>query len=1295
MFVAISLDNLWIIGAICCLNLVLGFYAGLGRKVMWLVPGIWILFWLAVPHRPHTSQVDLDMAMAAVEEATKQERLFSHEDIDFFTSEAQGNSIKFASPSLETAFDKLSLEPYIAVTFMSLSFEPLIWKGRPYSWRPEYDQSNPEWLTINGSAVFRRVLPIPNETVTQAYLVVEATLISEQSGRLKDTYLGSLKPEISEGQVLIDPTLLADAQNPFSMKIVALDQVMTRHQMAGFFLALALIMGLFKATARTSNKRALLMVVALFVTLALSPGYGLSQLSIFNTSIIGSPIFANLLASPFHYAQSIALTFLLLRLLVMTIKQHRWAVVLFVTLLMFALLSLDPFLVSIMTTSPVHPLELFDSPGAGLTLATFYFMHALIVWLLRTASSGLVLLERMVLSAFLLTIAMLAFPGQLFTATAFALLWLVVGIQRMRAIRQLSLAALSCALFYPGVFLSEQTSELHRIQTEMMDDVTLLSERNHARMSLFRRSVQKIEDDYPTFVDCAEWLAGESGFTASGVAYGIRLVGVDGQILSENEYRVNLDRIPALLGPENRIEFYQESSRSPLWMFYRTHILLNEREVDIIAVLGNDYHTLSFGRDHKDLTSQHGHRYFAFDLQAYDRAGFPLSRYSVSPLTPEDFNALESRPYVWTRQGRHTSLLFSDEHYLYRIVHTKTPLKMVITRWLLISLAIWTVLQLLRMSASRRHPLIKTWQRSFAFKFAVTVFMGSIIPTASLGWLLFSSIQKNQAREQRDAVQARMGELVGFLETLVAMEEQYANRDQRQPRTIMELATRLDEENVSFYPMGSLSATNRPELFQRGGLDARLPYSMARDLMQRKSGIEFRSSQIESQHVDEVLTLLPFPTRKPLLVGLADYPNSRKQSLRWQEQVELTLATIFVLLYIMAYVAVVVARRSLRPVKAITRGATRLSRGLSQKPIAIDRHDELSRMVDAFNRMQEKINWSQREVARQLGLFNVTIQSMNSGLLGCDAQKKILLSNARSAEILGFDQHAIPESLSSLVEQCEGAAALIDLADNGQDEERHIDLGKREILVTVRTREASFKGDVTTIFVIDDITHVLAANRLHAWSEMARRVAHEIKNPLTPIQLEVDHIMHLHQIDHAEFAKELGASADIIRQQVSHLRQIAVEFSDYARPFILEKQPMTVAALIDEIIGSYQRTLPELHFELELNRDITLSMDRRLMRRALHNLIENAVQAMDQQGTITITVAKVEQEIVIAIKDDGPGIALQDQTKVFDAYFSTKDRGTGLGLAIAKRTIEEHGGLIAMDSECKQGARVIIKLPCD
>jgi nitrogen fixation/metabolism regulation signal transduction histidine kinase len=222
------------------------------------------------------------------------------------------------------------------------------------------------------------------------------------------------------------------------------------------------------------------------------------------------------------------------------------------------------------------------------------------------------------------------------------------------------------------------------------------------------------------------------------------------------------------------------------------------------------------------------------------------------------------------------------------------------------------------------------------------------------------------------------------------------------------------------------------------------------------------------------------------------------------------------------------------------------------------------------------------------------------------------------------------------------------------------------------------------------------SNRIKAWAQMARQVAHEIKNPLTPIQLAAEHLQRVHQDQRQPLGAVFDQCVATILRQVKLLRQIASEFSNFAAEPVPRPERVDVAALLDSIVDPYRLGVVERRIEVATRYDPDLPavrVDRTLVARALTNLVENAVQAMPDGGRLRVAARRTDDHIRIDVADTGVGMDADAATRAFEPYFSTKTGGSGLGLPNAKRYVELSGGALSLETRPGAGTTITVTLP--
>jgi len=324
-------------------------------------------------------------------------------------------------------------------------------------------------------------------------------------------------------------------------------------------------------------------------------------------------------------------------------------------------------------------------------------------------------------------------------------------------------------------------------------------------------------------------------------------------------------------------------------------------------------------------------------------------------------------------------------------------------------------------------------------------------------------------------------------------------------------------------------------------------------------------------------------------------------------------------------------------------------------------------------------------------------------VLSFDARFRLRATNLSAEDILGAD---LTPLIGTSIENWQtdapklvsiGAVARARFADQGETTwEQQIEVetqtGKQVLMLRgSQLLEGDEKGYV---IVFDDVTNLLQAQRFAAWGEVARRLAHEIKNPLTPIQLSAERMQRRlsHKLDEAD-ADVLNRSAQTIVNQVSALKGMVNAFSDYARSPETNLAAVDLNALVIDVLQLYEASAPRLQVELAADLP-AISGDSAQLRQVLHNLLQNAEQAVanSSQPKILVRTSATKNGAMLSVRDNGPGFPKQLMKRVFEPYVTSKLRGTGLGLAIVKKIVEEHNGKVRISNPETGGALVEVSL---
>lgn len=434
----------------------------------------------------------------------------------------------------------------------------------------------------------------------------------------------------------------------------------------------------------------------------------------------------------------------------------------------------------------------------------------------------------------------------------------------------------------------------------------------------------------------------------------------------------------------------------------------------------------------------------------------------------------------------------------------------------------------------------------------------------------------------------------------------------------------------------------------------------------------------------------------------------------------LTLALVLLFSLLAAvWAAFFTAQRLVRPVTDIAEGTRAVASGDYDMQLPLPRsHDELSFVVASFNAMTRRIaqardtaDRSQRQVEAQRSYLETVLGQLSTGVMTIDPEGCLRTANAAAGEILRLDAGSyLGKPLRALAEDHPHLEQLVEILLRVHSEQREgwseqltLYGGEgRQILLCRSTPLQRPDGDSAgEVLVFDDITALIRAQRNAAWGEVARRLAHEIKNPLTPIQLSAERLRHKYlRRMNAEDAEVLERATHTIVQQVEAMKEMVNAFSDYARPPQMNLQPIEVDSFLSEVLELYRTTRGGWQLVSSLaSEQAQIKGDPLRLRQVIHNLVKNAQEAVAgrEDGRVeVITRQKSEAEcrfLEIQVVDNGSGFDGDSPNHLFEPYVTTKAKGTGLGLAIVKKIVEEHGGMIWAENRPEGGARIMLRLP--
>ena len=457
----------------------------------------------------------------------------------------------------------------------------------------------------------------------------------------------------------------------------------------------------------------------------------------------------------------------------------------------------------------------------------------------------------------------------------------------------------------------------------------------------------------------------------------------------------------------------------------------------------------------------------------------------------------------------------------------------------------------------------------------------------------------------------------------------------------------------------------------------------------------------------------------------AAYEQQRQQLRTYKNQMLATLLLFTILLMFAAtWSAFFLSKQVTVPIQALAQATQEIIEGNYETRVNVQAKDELETLVHSFNRMTEQLGDSRRqidiftqnlqqavqELERRRTLMETILENIPTGVISVDETETIRRVNPAAVRMFGEDSREASTFVQLLGEEAAHAV--------------HV-LMRRSLRLGTATQELEFSGAgrllraaVTVsslgprrsnrgyVVVVDDLTDLLRAQKAAAWQEVAQRIAHEIKNPLTPIQLSSQRLsryLERHRenpvkSEPPELVRLVGECSSLIEREVRVLESLVGEFSQFARFPTAKLSPTSPNGIVNEALSVFDGRLEGIRLRKDLAPDLpAIRADGELLRRVLVNLIDNAAEAMEGSSVkemLLCTRFNGDREIVeIIVADSGHGISPEDKDRLFLPHFSTKDRGTGLGLAIASRIMAEHHGSIRVEDNLPTGARFILQLP--
>jgi len=593
---------------------------------------------------------------------------------------------------------------------------------------------------------------------------------------------------------------------------------------------------------------------------------------------------------------------------------------------------------------------------------------------------------------------------------------------------------------------------------------------------------------------------------------------------------------------------------------------------------------------------------------------------------------------------------------------------------LLILSILWFVGRMLRRpwswSRVRWRPL-----GSFRARVTLALFSFFLVSNAVLGTLVFRTLT-GAARRTATALSSRVvGDAAAFYSDMGG--------------SMARLSERVGAELLE-YRDGELRGGSVDELIELGLYEGWLPYDVARELDDPSETLVTRLSELGDETYLDAFARLPdgdiVATLVPLTAGTT--------ALRGEELAELVTFIGLVGIGLSWGMALLVGRTLTRPMRTLQEASEQVGAGNLELRLPGDRTDEFGAVFDAFNRMVLGIQRARRALVRSSRRTEAVVEEVATGVIALDAGRIVTLINPRARALMGDEVEVgepLPEADGARGELVEWIEACI--RDGVQEATTELQFGDRRI--RVRGRRISREGAGGLVVSLEDVTDELRTERVLAWGEMARQVAHEVKNPLTPMKLSVQHIQRAWRDREAEFDPVLNRNSEAILREIDRLDAIARSFSRFGTPEKTGRSPIhpvDVLTVATEVLTLYESAGEgPIRFAVEIPGALPPVRGREAeLKEVLLNLLENARAAIEGEGEVAIEATEESGGIDVRVRDTGVGIAPELLPRIFEPQFSTRSTGTGLGLAIVKRVVESWGGSVSAES--REGRGTVVRL---
>jgi len=520
---------------------------------------------------------------------------------------------------------------------------------------------------------------------------------------------------------------------------------------------------------------------------------------------------------------------------------------------------------------------------------------------------------------------------------------------------------------------------------------------------------------------------------------------------------------------------------------------------------------------------------------------------------------------------------------------------------------------------------------------------------------------------------------------------------------------------VELQPLSGDSLYSDPESGNIRSVSETLPEG---ELTRTVGTIPFGAELSDAQALLVLSSLIPSGLSKNLAAisrGVEEYRQIQllKEPIRITYYITISIVALLVM-FCAIWFGFYLAKSLSIPIMQLAEGTRKVAEGDLSFSILPTADDEIGILVNSFNSMtrdlrigREQLELSARmlreqniEIEARRRFMEIVLRNVSTGVITLDAEGFVVTANKSAEKMLNIrSQEVLSQSYKKLLrgQHLHLAGEIMEklvIEDAVEFPLRlAIDGSPRSFMMRVNALKDDTGSAIGAVMAFDDLTELEKAQRMAAWREVARRIAHEVKNPLTPIKLSAQRLQRRYsgKLNEPVFDECTGMIID----HVDLIRNLVNEFSAFAKFPTANPQPGDLPPIITETVALYKEGHPNIHFDVRMPENISMNLDRQQIKQAMINLVNNAIAAIREEGTVAITLTRdaSKKTVLIEVADDGTGISDEDKTRLFEPYFSTKKTGMGLGLAIVSSIVADHNGKITVQDNQPRGARFVIEMP--